>query len=289
MSQRQGDESPDEISVFPFFINSLTDDRGQVQFCKNLIATLFERAISPCKVEFPEKKIKRHIVDHYLKGICNLTKQYGIYTIKLSTPSKIHGKNLIQLDHIDIEFSKVFTEYIKNIEHQNSERANLIPTNEVFAIIYSYLFILEKTETQSTSSVQTSRYTSVRNEIAVFSAFLNTIRENFPSNEVSQNVEHDLQKILAWFINDYFTQNIDLIAQARKNFRPQSTDDDTVLAEQSDSFWDPDWSHLLFLNIPIDISSQAINTTSIHKAYVKVFPLTIDATPLNYNSFLPNR
>ena len=43
------------------------------------------------------------------------------------------------------------------------------------------------------------------------------------------------------------------------------------------------------LNIPIDISSQAISTISIHKDYVKVIPLTIDATPLNYNSFLPNR
>ena len=28
---------------------------------------------------------------------------------------------------------------------------------------------------------------------------------------------------------------------------------------------------------------------SIHKDYVKVFPLTIDKTPLKYNSFLPDR
>ena len=97
------------------------------------------------------------------------------------------------------------------------------------------------------------------------------------------------KKILAWFTIECFTHNIDLIAQARKNFRPQSTGDDTVIAEQSDYFWDPDWSHPLFLNIPIDISSQAISTISIHKDYVKVFPLTIDATPLNYNSFLPDR
>ena len=57
-------------------------------------------------------------------------------------------------------------------------------------------------------------------------------------------------------MNDYFTHNIDLIAQARKKFRPRSTNDDTVIAEQSDYIWDPDWSHPLFLNIPIDISSQ---------------------------------
>ena len=81
-------------------------------------------------------------------------------------------------------------------------------------------------------------------------------------------VKHDLQKILAWFIFDYFTHNIVLIAQARKILRPQSTNDDTVIAEQSDYIWDPDWSHPLFLNIPMDISSQAIRTISIHKDYV---------------------
>ena len=149
--------------------------------------------------------------------------------------------------------------------------------------------MIEKTETESTSPVQTSRHTNVKNEIALFSAFLNTICEKFSSNEISQNVKHDLQKILAWFIIDYFTHVIDLIAQARKNSKPQSTNDDTVIAEQSDYFWDPDWSHPLFLNIPIDISSQAISTISIHKDYLKVFPLTIDATPLNYSSFLPDR
>ena len=80
-----------------------------------------------------------------------------------------------------------------------------------------------------------------------------------------------------------------MIAQARKIFRSQSTNDDTAIAEQSGYIWDPDWSHPLFLNIPIGISSQAISTIFIHKDYVKVFPLTIDATTLNYNSFEPER
>ena len=96
------------------------------------------------------------------------------------------------------------------------------------------------------------------------------------------------KKILAWFIIDYFTHNIDIIKQARKNFRPQSNNDDTVIAEQSDYIWDPEWSHPLFLNIPVDISSQAINTISIHPDYLKRIPLTIDATPLNYTTFLPD-
>ena len=69
--------------------------------------------------------------------------------------------------------------------------------------------------------------------------FLNIIRENFTNNDVSQNTKHDLQKKLAWFTIDYFTHNIDLIEQARKTFRPQSTNDDTVIAEQSDYAWDP--------------------------------------------------
>ena len=42
------------------------------------------------------------------------------------------------------------------------------------------------------------------------------------------------------------------------------------------------------MNIPQDISSQAISTISFHRDYVKVIPLTIDATPLNYNTFLPD-
>ena len=124
---------------------------------------------------------------------------------------------------------------------------------------------MEQIETQITSPVQTSRHTNLRNEIAAFSAFLNAIGENFSNNDISQNVKHDLQKILACFIIDYFTHNVDLIAQARKNFRPQSTNDDTVIAEQSDYVWDPEWSHPLFLNIAIDISSQAISTISFHK------------------------
>ena len=191
MSQSPSDESPDEDSVFPFIIISLTEDRGRIQFCHNLIANIFEQGISPCKAEFPKIKTKRQIIDHYIKRICNLTQQYGIYTIELSTASKFHGKYVIQTDDVDLEFSKVFTEYIKNIQHQNSQRANSIFTKDVFAILYNYLSILERTETKSTSPVQTLRHTNVRNEIAAFSTFLNTIRENFSPNEFSPIFKHD--------------------------------------------------------------------------------------------------
>ena len=138
--------------------------------------------------------------------------------------------------------------------------------------------MLGKPESQGTSAVQTSKHTTVRHEIAIFSEYLNTIRENLTSNDVSQNIKHDLQKILAWFINDYFTHNLDLISQARKNFRLQNSADDSVLGEQSDYVWDPEWSHPLFFDIPTDILSQAISTISINKDFIKVCPLTTDAT-----------
>ena len=41
------------------------------------------------------------------------------------------------------------------------------------------------------------------------------------------------KKTLAWFIIDYFTHNLDLIEQARKNFRPQNTDDKIQMTKTS--------------------------------------------------------
>ena len=142
-SHTQSDESPDDEEVYPFLVDA-PNDRGQHIFCKNLLLSLFEPGISPCKAEFPDVKIKRQIVEHYLKDICNLTKQYGIYTIEFSTPNPNHRKYVIQTDDFELEFSKVFLEYIKSIQYHNSQRANSIFTNEVFAIINSYISILEK-------------------------------------------------------------------------------------------------------------------------------------------------
>ena len=181
---------------------------------------MFKPGISPCKAEFPDVKIKRQIIEHYLKDISNLTQQYGIYTKEFSTPNTDHGKYVIQTDDIEIEFSKVFLEFIKSIQYHNSQRANSIFTSEVFAIINTYISILEKTEFQSPSPTETSKHTKVRREIASFSTFLHIIKENFTKDDVSQHTKHDLQKILAWFIVDYFNHNLDLISQARKNFRP---------------------------------------------------------------------
>ena len=283
-----GEESPDDDDIFPFIVDATTD-RGQHIFCKNLLLNLFEPGISPCKTEFPDVKIKRQIIDHYLKDICNLTQQYGIYSIEFSSPNQNHSKYVIQTDDLDLEFSKVFSEYIKSIQYHNSQRANSIFTNEVFAIIYSYISILEnEIPISNVSPTETSKHIRVRHEITLLSNFLNIIKENFTKDDVSQHTKHDLQKILAWFLIDYFTHNLDLISTARKNFRPQNSNDDTAITEQSDYVWDPEWSHPAFINFPQSISSQAISTISYVRDYVRVIPLTIDATPLNYNTFLPD-
>ena len=219
MSHTQSDNSSDDEAVYPFLIDS-PDDRGQHDFCRNLLVNLFEPGISPCEAEFPDVKIKRQIIEHYLKDICNLTQQYGIYSIEFSTPNTAHRKNVIQTDDIELEFSKVFLENIKSIQYHNSQRANSIFSNEVFAKINTYISILEKTEFQSISPTETSKHTKVRNEIALFSTFLHIIKESFTKDDVSQHTKHDLQKILAWFIIDYLAHNLDLFSQARKNFRP---------------------------------------------------------------------
>ena len=101
-----------------------------------------------------------------------------MYTLEIKSPNAFHDKYLIQTDDVDIEFSKVFTQYMKNIQYQNSQRANPIFTNDVFSLIYSYVSILELKEPQSDSPTQTSRHTTVRQEIHIFSKFLNAIQES---------------------------------------------------------------------------------------------------------------
>ena len=201
--------------ILPFFIRpQKSPARGQVQFCYNLTVNLFEKGNIP----FLEVRKKRQILDHYLKDICNITSHYGIFTIEVVSPKPNQITHQKQTDDIDVETSIVFTDYIKNIQHQNSQRANSIFTNHYFLIIYSYLSIIELEETQSESTTQTSRHSTARQEISIFSKLLNTILENLTCSEISKIVKHDLQKILAWFIFDYFVRNIDLIALSRKIF-----------------------------------------------------------------------
>ena len=111
-------EDNPEDSVVPFLIHPLTEARVQVQFCQNLIEFSFEKGESPCTREFPDVKIKRQLPDHYLKGICSLTSQYGINTIEIKSPIAFYDGYFIQTDDVDIEFPKVFTQFNKSIQHQ---------------------------------------------------------------------------------------------------------------------------------------------------------------------------
>ena len=183
-----------EDSVLPFLLHPTTDARGHVQFCQNLIADLFEKGESPCAREFPDVKIKRQFLDPFLKGKCILTPKYGVYTNEIKSSNAFHDRFLIQTDDVDTEFSKVFTQYIKSIQHRNSQRANPIFTTDVFPLIYSDISILNLKEPQSDSPTQTSRHATVRQEIHIFSKFLNAIREDLTSNDITQHVKHDLQK-----------------------------------------------------------------------------------------------
>ena len=154
-----------ENLVPPFLISPLTEPRGQVEFCQHQIASLFGKGKSPCTKEIPDLKFKRQLLDHYFKGICSLTSQYGIYAIKISSPSAFHDRYLIQTDDVDIEFSKFFTQYIKNKQHQISQRANSIFTNDVFSLISSYSSVLDLDEPQGDSPTQIF---IVRQEIYLF-------------------------------------------------------------------------------------------------------------------------
>ena len=62
-----------------------------------------------------------------------------------------------------------------------------------------------------------------------------------------------------------------------------------MLADETYYVWDPEWSHPSFIKIPTDISTETITTVSINRDYVRITPLTIDATPINYNSVFTDR
>ena len=138
-------ESFDDNSKLPFIFHpQINPAPEQVHFCHNLILNIFDKRKSPYKQEFPELRTKRQNLHPYLKVICHITSYYGIFTMEIVQPQLNQTIHQIQRDVIDIEFSKVSsTDYIKNIKHQISQRANSKFTNEDFSIIYIYLSILE--------------------------------------------------------------------------------------------------------------------------------------------------
>ena len=131
-----------------------------------------------------------------------------------------------------------------------------------------------------------SRHSTVRQEIYIFSKSLDTIIGNLTSAEFSQNLKHDLHRILAWFIIDHFVHNIDFIALSTKSFRSQHPDNETIISDETDYVWDSDRSHPSFINIPTDISSAAITIFSVQRDHIRINSLSFDATLLNYKAML---
>ena len=82
-------------------------------------------------------------------------------------------------DGIYIQFSKFFTDYIKNTSQKFTKSKFNINQQSIYL---SYLSIQELTVTQGDSHFQTSRHTAVRQEKFIFSKFSNTIREKLTSN-----------------------------------------------------------------------------------------------------------
>ena len=113
-------ENLEDHSILPFLIHPLADARGQKHFWQNLIVNLSEKGDSQSTKEFLNVKIKRQLLHNYLKDICNLITQYEIYTIEISSPNSFYRKYIIQTDGLGFESSKVFTDYTKNIQQQNS-------------------------------------------------------------------------------------------------------------------------------------------------------------------------
>ena len=130
-------EDNSENSVLPILISPLTEPRGQIEFCKNLIANLFEKGESPCRKELPDVKIKRQRLDHYIKGICSLTSHFGIYTIEIRSPNAFHDRYLIQTGDVDIEFSKIFTLYNTK---SHKEQTRFLQTTYSHLSIAIYLY-----------------------------------------------------------------------------------------------------------------------------------------------------
>ena len=85
-----------------------------LQFFLNLL----HKGNIPGRQEFPELKISQ-IIDLNLPSICNITSQYGRFTIKILSPDfNSTPPHRIQTYDIELGFSNFFLEYIKNLPHQ---------------------------------------------------------------------------------------------------------------------------------------------------------------------------
>ena len=102
----------DDNSMLPFFKKPQNDPaRGHAQFCYILIVNLFiylKREIAHENKKF----LISEILNHYLKGMCNITSYYGIFTVEIVSPKPNHATHQIQTDDIDIKiFHRLYKKY----------------------------------------------------------------------------------------------------------------------------------------------------------------------------------
>ena len=110
----QNDKNFADNSILLLVIHPQVDPaRRQVELCHE---NLFKKRISPCKQEVPDMKTIRQTLDHYLHGISNFTSFYGIFTFEILTSQAHQTSHRIQTDDIELDFFKIFIEYIKNIQ-----------------------------------------------------------------------------------------------------------------------------------------------------------------------------
>ena len=83
----QFDKNYADDSILLFIINPKSDwSRGPDLFCFNLLVICFQKRNSPCKQEFPEVKIRRQVLDHYLASKSNKASHYDILIIENVPP-----------------------------------------------------------------------------------------------------------------------------------------------------------------------------------------------------------
>ena len=97
----------------------------------------------------------------------------------------------IQTDDIDLDFSK-FLQGISKRSKDKNHKEQILYLRTMFSALFK-VYILESKEGLNESPPQTLRHVIVRQEINLFSIFLDKIREKLTDNDISQTEKHNLQ------------------------------------------------------------------------------------------------
>ena len=110
-----------------------------------------------------------------------------IFTTAILPPqSSNHPPHRIQTDATEFYFSKVFTEYLKIIQHQKLTKSKFNFVNWFFFIIYNYVSTLETKEKLYESPPQSSRHAKMRRKLSLCLQFLDSVCAKLTDSETSQ-------------------------------------------------------------------------------------------------------